>query len=105
MKAEGYKLVDIGKSCVYQPCDPSEATHVKLHAPGPYPNRMLPIGDADGWGWNRDTEKPTITPSILTDGGDGRPRCHSYVTNGKIQFLHDCTHELAGRTLDLLDIE
>jgi hypothetical protein len=104
MKAEGFKLVDNGKSRVYMPCDPSEATHVKLNAPGPYMTRMLPLGP-DGWMWNRDTEKPTITPSILTNGSDTMPRCHSFVTDGKIQFLSDCTHALAGQTVDLLDID
>ncbi|WP_019573378.1 DUF6527 family protein [Curvibacter lanceolatus] len=28
-------------------------------------------------------------------------RCHSFVTDGRIQFLSDCTHELAGQTVDL----
>jgi hypothetical protein len=29
--------------------------------------------------------------------------CHSFVENGKIRFLNDCTHKLAGRTVDLPD--
>ena len=38
-------------------------------------------------------------------------RCHSYVgsadgsTPGRIQFLTDCTHALAGQTIELPDIE
>lgn len=28
-------------------------------------------------------------------------RCHSFVTNGNIQFLSDCTHALAGQTVAL----
>ena len=101
MKAKPYKW----DGHAYHPCEPSEATHVKLHPPGPYPTRMLPIEGKHSWGWNRDTEKPTITPSILTQGGNSLPRCHSYVTDGRIQFLQDCGHELAGKTVDLLDIE
>ncbi|WEX16299.1 DUF6527 family protein [Pseudomonas sp. G11] len=31
--------------------------------------------------------------------------CHSFVTNGRIQFLGDCTHKLAGQTVDLPDWE
>ena len=27
--------------------------------------------------------------------------CHSFVTDGRIQFLADCTHALAGQTVDL----
>lgn len=29
--------------------------------------------------------------------------CHSFVRNGKIEYLNDCTHELAGQTVELLD--
>lgn len=28
-------------------------------------------------------------------------RCHSFVTDGRIQFLSDCTHGLAGQTVPL----
>lgn len=28
-------------------------------------------------------------------------RCHSFVVDGRIQFLSDCTHALAGQTVDL----
>jgi len=27
--------------------------------------------------------------------------CHSFVTDGNIQYLGDCTHELAGQTIEL----
>lgn len=27
--------------------------------------------------------------------------CHSFVTDGCIQYLGDCTHRLAGQTVDL----
>jgi len=30
-------------------------------------------------------------------------RCHSFVTDGRIQFLADCTHALANQTVDLPD--
>lgn len=31
--------------------------------------------------------------------------CHSFVTDGRIQYLGDCTHALAGQTIDLPDWE
>jgi hypothetical protein len=31
--------------------------------------------------------------------------CHSFVTDGKIQFLGDCTHALAGQTVELPEQE
>jgi hypothetical protein len=78
------------------------------------------------WGFNGNEEKPTFTPSILVRwvsipdkpekddkgkhilGPDGRikgakdERCHSFVTNGKIRYLNDCTHHLKGKTVQLL---
>ena len=75
--------------------------------------------DKTKWGFNGDFEKPTITPSILvtgtqrlTDeeydkimGGEKivpRPLvCHSFVTDGRIQYLNDCTHDLKGQTVNL----
>ena len=96
-----------------EPCEPAQATHVLLHCPGPYEHRLLPISRDHAaperrgpvWHWDGDTERPTINPSILTTGGEGMPRCHSFVRDGRIQFLSDCDHELAGQTVDLLDIE
>jgi hypothetical protein len=29
--------------------------------------------------------------------------CHSFVVDGRIEYLSDCTHEMAGMTVDLLD--
>jgi hypothetical protein len=81
------------------------------------------------WSFNGDYEKPTFTPSILIRSGhyllenkgacwctynkehSDNPApfkcsvCHSFVTDGKIQYLNDCTHELAGQTIELPDEE
>lgn len=70
------------------------------------------------WDFNGDMEKPTFSPSYLT-WRDPKPdvdpkydkdgkyrngfRCHSYITDGKIQYLSDCTHELAGQTVDMIE--
>lgn len=77
------------------------------------------------WGYNGNPERPTFTPSIAawseakteTDPETGEwhwPRdaagntiawrCHSFVTDGQIQFLSDCTHALAGQTVPLPDL-
>jgi hypothetical protein len=57
------------------------------------------------WGFNGDVEKPTFTPSILVrwDTDEKKHVCHSYVTDGRIQFLGDSTHPLAGQTVELPD--
>lgn len=65
------------------------------------------------WGFNGDLERPTFTPSILSrwkePQGEGLPPkqhvCHSFVTDGRIQFLSDCTHALAGQTVELPELE
>ncbi len=52
------------------------------------------------WKFNGDFDRPTFEPSILIQSAI---RCHSFVKDGKIQFLSDCTHELAGKTVALQD--
>lgn len=50
--------------------------------------------------------KPTIRASVLETGENGNNPfwCHSFVTDGKIEFLEDCTHHLAGKTVDLIPL-
>lgn len=94
----------------YEECTAAEATHVMINTPGPIPTRILPVqiggtrAGTGNWSWNGDVEKPTLKPSILSDQGPELV-CHSFVNDGKIQFLGDCTHEFAGQTLDLLDVD
>lgn len=85
------------------------------------------------WTFNGDEEKPTFAPSILvtyeylSDAGreksqefykkhgryptneelpyDSKKICHSFVRDGKIQYLGDCTHSLKGQTIDLPNID
>lgn len=60
------------------------------------------------WEWNNRLDRPTFSPSVLVTWtyGDSREerRCHSYVRDGQIQFLSDCTHALAGQTVDLPEV-
>lgn len=71
-------------------------------------------GFSKAWSFNGDFEKPTIKPSILVTWedfvdhddhtkGTKKYRCHSFITDGKIRFLGDCTHKLAGQTVELPD--
>lgn len=83
-----------------------------------------PRVSGDGsWEWNGDREKPTFSPSILVRwtrspsdadidkmlaGDVVKPQdvvCHSFVRDGMIEFLSDCTHTLAGKTVPLADYE
>lgn len=60
------------------------------------------------WEFNRDLDKPTISPSFLIwwdEGENHKPyRCHSFIRDGMIQFLSDCTHHLVNQTVPLSDI-
>ena len=59
-----------------------------------------------GWSFNGNTEFPTFSPSLvirLVHEKDAR--CHSFVRDGKIEFLQDCKHELAGQTVKLPILE
>lgn len=84
------------------------------------------VGNGPRWQWNGDVDKPTFSPSILVTNGhylsgwngdscwctynkehpDDKKKfkctcCHSFITDGNIQFLNDCSHELAGKTVPL----
>jgi hypothetical protein len=47
--------------------------------------------------------RPTVRASILSIGDEqlGKPHCHSFITEGRITFMQDCTHRLAGQTIDM----
>lgn len=67
------------------------------------------------WTFNGDFNKPTIRASVLTrsyrkNETNGKydieiDRCHSFITDGMIQFLSDCQHSLAGKTVELPEID
>lgn len=61
------------------------------------------------WTWNNDLERPTFAPSLLVtiSNGPDVPKmvCHSFVRDGQIQFLGDCTHGLAGQTVPLPPVD
>jgi hypothetical protein len=83
----------------------------------------------DKWTYSGTDEKPTVRASVLSKwiktpdplpyddngdlvvGPDGRAvgskqmKCHSFITNGNIQYLNDCTHYLAGKTVPMEDVE
>lgn len=109
MKAKPYKITDTG----YIESSIEESTHLMFETPGPISTRILPIqikgtrAGTGNWTWNGDVNKPTLKPSLLSKTyiGDKEIICHTFITDGKVIFLDDCTHELVGQTLDLLDIE
>lgn len=99
----------------------AEGGRLLFWCPGCDGAHQVQVGDGPGprWGFNGDHNRPTFTPSVLvrgtqpiTDDEHARimsgeritPRpmvCHSFVMDGQIQFLGDCTHALAGQTVPL----
>lgn len=67
-----------------------------------------PVGSGPQWTFNGDLVRPTFKPSLRvrwTYGDNREPMvCHSFVTDGQIRFLGDCTHELAGKTVPLPEV-
>lgn len=80
-------------------------------------------GPGPSWSFNGSFDKPTFQPSVLVQFDKWVPPvntenhaqwkkepweqtkvahvCHTFVTDGRIQYLSDCTHALAGQTIDL----
>ena len=96
----------------YVTCNPSEAKFVEIHVPGKNVRRIIPVilrePDEEEvgpvWIWNGDTQRPTLTPNVFTQN----PKtgiCHFKLTDGKVEFLMDSTHEHVGETMDLLEID
>lgn len=105
---------------------PDAGGHAYFFCPGCNDLHAVNVGDS-GWCYNDNPAAPTLSPSVLSRAGhyarsDERPgncycdvkeripdwdddhtchRCHSYVRDGMIQFLDDCSHDKAGQTLPL----
>jgi hypothetical protein len=108
-------------------CEKIEPGGVQFRCPGCEQTHVVWVeGATQGpkWEWNGSLDRPTFSPSILVRSGHyapgqppgrlcwctyearyGKPApfkcvvCHSFVTEGRIQFLGDCTHALAGQTV------
>ena len=87
-----------------------EDNYYAFHCPGcQYGHAVTVNGKRNdqgaSWGWNGSMDKPTFTPSINCNADSPPNRCHSFVTDGKIQFLSDCFHALKGQTVEIPDWE
>lgn len=95
----------------YEVCNPKEAKFIEIRVPGNHVRRIVPvtldsIGEAEPgpvWIWNGDTEKPSLEPDLDTrTPKTGRCRCT--IRDGMVEFHTDSTHENAGKTLELLEV-
>lgn len=117
----GNKIYQINKSTLAFWCPACESLH---------PLNIDPAKGHPLWLFNNHLEQPGFHPSVNATGGhyvpkppqpqppdcescnmsarDGHEtlcfRCHSWVRDGMIQFLNDCTHKLAGQTVPIPDL-
>jgi hypothetical protein len=83
------------------------AGYLRFHCPGCGCSHVVKTDGDHAWSWKGGLDKPTLRPSVLFNGDHSNPtvpRCHSYVTDGRIKFLADCDHDLAGQEVDLPEI-
>lgn len=113
----------------------TEEGNLMFECPGCGLGHIVYVGTGPGprWTWNDSLEKPTFNPSLkvqwngMTEAGkkrmetfllergryptvdevpyDLRHVCHSFIRDGQIEFLSDCTHPHAGKTLPLPEVE
>lgn len=71
------------------------------------------------WDFNGDVNKPSFSPSIKVQYTDYKKDendniikdsikeiiCHSWITDGMIKYFDDSTHDLAGKTIELPNLE
>lgn len=96
---------------------------VGFWCPGCDEAHVIRVDGPSAWGFDGNVGAPTFSPSVLVTGvkmtpeadamiargespeGGSYPtvpqRCHSFVRAGRIEFLSDCTHALAGQTVPL----
>ena len=57
--------------------------------------------DAARWTKTGPDGAPTFSPSLVVAANDPARRCHLFVREGQIQYLPDCHHRLAGKTVKM----
>lgn len=86
-------------------CPGCDRAHTIQYGEGPRPR----------WTWDGNAERPTFSPSVLVrwnepnddpekfddSAYDVAKVCHVFIRGGRIEFLPDCTHKLAGQTVDI----
>lgn len=81
------------------------------YCPGCECDHGVPVIGGRVWAWNKSTNCPTLSTSILVYAHDisppfkPQPRCHCFMKEGQLQFLDDCGHKLAGKTVPMVDYD
>lgn len=72
------------------------------------PHGINTQGGPPVWQWDGNAESPTCSPSVRCfmidpETNEQTTLCHHFIKAGKIEFLSDSPHALAGQTVDLPD--
>ena len=68
---------------------------------------------SDRWHFNYDYTKPTFNPSLLNFYPEEYQkhlnlpnyRCHLFVTNGEIHYQEDCSHNMKGLIISMIELK
>ncbi|WP_335928830.1 DUF6527 family protein [Vibrio parahaemolyticus] len=77
------------------------------YCPGCKQSHVIYVQGRVTWIFNGDLANPTFSPSLMVNrnlSNPSAPRCHSFISNGQWQFLSDCTHELKGQTVPMIEV-
>lgn len=83
-------------------------THYHFHCPGCGYGHSFVVrndGGRPGWQFDGNLESPTFSPSLRVLGEGDTTLCHLFLIGGKIQYLNDSAHRLAGQTVDLVELD
>jgi hypothetical protein len=101
--------------------DGRHGTRLYMWCPGCDDLHAVEVSAPNRWTWDGNLESPTVSPSILVEDVQWKPeygfhkpthhvapgdptRCHSFVKQGRWEFLDDCTHHLTGQTAPMVPL-
>ena len=84
-------------------CDFEHSFNVDLDQNGLHQEHDQPV-----WTFNGDYDLPTFRASMLANDGrvdEHHPICHSFLTDGRWEYLNDSTHDMAGQTVEVPELD
>lgn len=80
----------------------AKETRLLWYCPGCKCSHGVPIPPSTrAWQWNGSLNAPTLSPSVLVKDRAEGSVCHCFIRAGRIEFLGDCSHDHAGKTVDM----
>lgn len=78
-----------------------------FYCPGCEHGHSYMVAGSMTWDFNGNMGAPSFSPSLLNTC-DPHPdptkrRCHLFLTDGKLHYGSDCSHDLAGKVVDLAE--